>query len=316
VKDLKTPVLLIIFNKIKETKDVFLTIQSYRPNQLFIAADGPRLEKTGEIEKCNFIKDWVLENIDWDCEIKTLFQQQNLGCGLGPATAISWFFDQVEEGIILEDDCVPDISFFEYCAELLQKYRYDNRISIISGANFDRSGKYSPAVESYFFSVFPFTWGWATWKRNWNNFDHSIKKWGFIDTKEFLKYLFDDIEFQLLWKKVFDDIYNKPPSDIWDYQFFFISFLHKQLSIIPHVNLVSNIGNGVEATHTYGEGMEMVNVPASTMDFPMVHPTMILRNLNYDIFLQKTNYGRIENITFIKKIKRWIKKKLKYKVKK
>lgn len=311
---LETPVLLIIFNRFDTTRQVFEAIKKQKPNKFFIAADGARSDVPGDVEKCSLIRKWVLENIDWECEVKTLFQEQNLGCGNGPATAISWFFDHVEEGIILEDDCVPDISFFEYCAILLEKYRHVNSISIISGSNFDKNCKYKPVGESYFFSVFPFTWGWATWKRNWNHFDRTIKKWGNTDKRLFLEFISDNTEFKSLWKKIFDDIFKDQPSDIWDYQFFFASFWQKQLSIIPSVNLVTNIGDGTEATHTQCYGSEMTNVPRSSISFPLIHPSSITRNLDYDIFLQEINYGRIENITLIKKIKRMIKNTFKNKV--
>jgi hypothetical protein len=169
------PVLLIIFNRLDTTRKVLNSLKEVKPKFLFIAADGPRLNIIGESERCEKVRNWVLENVDWDCEVKTLFRKHNLGCGYGPANAISWFFDNVKEGIILEDDCVPDTTFFEYCSILLEKYRDDNRISIISGTNIDKQKYFSPKSESYFFSVFPLTWGWATWKRNWDNFDFQIK---------------------------------------------------------------------------------------------------------------------------------------------
>ena len=257
-----TPVLLITFNRLDTTQKVLESLKKQKPSKLFIAADGPRPDKTGEKGKCNTVREWLLESIDWDCEVKTLFHDQNLGCGIGPATAISWFFEHVEEGIILEDDCVPDATFFKYCSELLKKYRNDKRISIISGTNIDKQQIYTPSNASYFFSVFPLTWGWATWKRNWDNFDFEIKKWGEINRKKFLKYLFDKIEFQLAWKRIFTEIHNNIPTDIWDYQFFFSSFLKKQLSIVPNVNLISNIGYGKNATHTNDESSEMATVQA------------------------------------------------------
>lgn len=309
------PVLFIIYNRFDTTKKVFDVLKEEKPSKLFIAADGPKYEIPYEQEICDTIKHWVLENIDWDCEVKTLFREQNLGCGYGPATAISWFFENVDEGIILEDDCVPEISFFKYCAVLLEKFRYDNRIAIISGSNFDRMNTFIPGTSSYFFSVFPFTWGWATWKRNWDKFDYFIKKWGEIDKNEFLKYLFKEAEFQKAWRIVFDEIYLKTPIDIWDYQFFFSCFLQKQLSIVPSVNLISNIGHGNEATHTTYVLHEFENVPSATMNFPLVHPSVVKRNLDYDRYLQKINYGRVDNPTFMKKIKRWVKEILKYKVK-
>lgn len=304
-----TPVLLIVFNRLNTTKEVFSAIKTVKPLKFFIAADGPRPDRTCEAEKCNEIRKWILENIDWDCEVKTLFQEKNLGCGLGPAAAISWFFNNVEEGIILEDDCVPDVTFFEYCSELLNKYRNDKRISIISGTNIDKQQIYTPLYESYFFSVIPLTWGWATWKRNWDKFDFQIKKWETINRKRFLKYIFKDKRYYRVWELWYNQIYKDPPVDIWDYQFFFSSFINKQLAIIPKVNLISNIGHDSDATHTTTADDIMGNIKRKSIKFPLVHPVKIIRNLSYDIYLQSSNYGEYDYIPIRKKISRWMKRK-------
>jgi hypothetical protein len=153
------PILFIIFNKQEETKRVFQTIRFQKPSVLYIAADGARNDKEGESVKCDAVRSWVLNSIDWDCEVKTLFRNENVGCGRGPSEAISWFFDHVEEGIILEDDCLPNSSFFDYCKELLPKYREDSRISILSANNFQPNQPLSLDGD-YYFSVFPSTNGW------------------------------------------------------------------------------------------------------------------------------------------------------------
>lgn len=305
-----TPVLFIVFNRIHTTKEVFGAIKTVKPLKFFIAADGPRINRTGEIEKCDEIRKWILDNIDWECEVNTLFQEKNLGCGLGPAAAISWFFSHVEEGIILEDDCVPDVTFFKYCSELLEKYRNDKRISIISGTNIDKQHIYTPSNANYFFSVFPLTWGWATWKRNWDNFDFEIKKWEEINQNKFLRYIFKEKKFYKIWEERYDQINKNPPSDIWDYQFFFSSFLNRQLSIIPNVNLISNIGHDCEATHTTAPDDIMGNIERQSLIFPLVHPSQTQRNISYDIYLQTSNYGKIEKVPFIKCITRWMKRRL------
>jgi hypothetical protein len=311
-----TPILFIIFNRIETTKVVFEAIKAVRPKHLFIAADGARVDHIGEDEKCKAVREYVLTNINWECDIKTLFRDENLGCGYGPASAITWFFDQVEEGIILEDDCVPDSSFFEYCSELLDKYRYDDRISIISGTNMDRESKYVPENQDYFFSSIPYTWGWATWTKNWLQYDYEIKAWNKINKKKFLNNLFQDNEFQLSWRKVFDDIYTKTPTDIWDYQFFFSCFLQNKLSIVPAKNLISNIGHNDAATHTLEPNSAQANVPVKSINLPLSHPNSFDRNVEYDIFLQELCYGRVKNISYIKKIKRFFKKITRKKIRK
>ena len=161
------PILLIIFNKVNETQQVFSAIRRQKPERLYIAADGPRPEKPGEAETCKAVRKQVLESIDWECDVQTMFREQNVGCGRGPSEAISWFFSHVPEGIILEDDCLPNDSFFRFCAELLPIYRDDKRISIISGNNFQPVQPMDIEFD-YFFSIFPSTNGWASWNSSVN----------------------------------------------------------------------------------------------------------------------------------------------------
>ena len=307
----EVPVLFIIFNRPDETKKVFDKIKEIKPKSLFIAADGPRSNFPNDYNKCSKTREIILKNIDWDCDVKTLFSDINLGCGYGPKSAISWFFEQVDEGIILEDDCVPDNTFFEFCKVLLEKYRYDEKISIISGSNFDREGIYSNKNEDYFFSVIPYTWGWATWKRNWEKYDYEIKRWRKINKKKLLDNLHENIEHKLYWRKIFDDIYNSTPQDIWDYQFFFSCFLQNQLAIIPSNNLISNIGHNFSATHTINPKSLKANIPRKPVNFPLKHPKGIKRNFEYDNYLQATCYGKIKYVSLIKKVKRFIKRNIK-----
>ncbi len=311
---MKVPILFIIFNRLDTAQKVFEEIRKYRPSHLYLASDGPR-DKGAEKEVCENIRSWVLDNIDWECDLKTLFQDDNLGCGRGPSTAITWFFEHVEEGIILEDDCVAHPDFFIYCEELLDFYRNDERISIISGCNFDLKKEFL-RKESYFYSVFPYTWGWATWKRNWNDYDYTISEWKKINQKDLLLYLFKEKQYHLTWKLLFDKISKNPPKDIWDYQFFYRCFIKKQLSILPTVNLISNIGFGDMATHDFSHDNLKVNIELEAMKFPIKHPSEIIRNHQYDIFLQELNYGVIEQVPFQKKIKRFIRKQIKSVLKK
>lgn len=310
-KSLQTPVLFIIFNKISETQQVFETIRRQQPNQLFIAADGPRIEKKGEAEKCAAIRKWVLDNIDWDCEVKTLFRDENIGCGRGPSEAITWFFENVDEGIILEDDCLPNTSFFRFCKENLEKYQNNNRISIISGNNFQPVQPLN-IIEDYYFSIFPSTHGWASWKRSWEGYDFKIKQWKTIDQNKFLKFLFKEKKYQAWWKNCFDSFYDNNFADTWDFQFYFHAMIKKQLAIIPKVNLVKNIGYGSDATHTTDPNSYFANVPTHELRFPLIHPEKIIRNYEADIFIQKNLFGEIEVPSQWKKFKRLIKKAIKY----
>jgi hypothetical protein len=303
----KPAVLFIIFNKKEETKKVFQTIRNYQPTQLFIAADGPRENIAGEKEKCEYIKNWLWDQIDWECDIKTLFRTQNVGCGRGPAEAITWFFEQVNEGIILEDDCLPNDTFFKFCEENLEKYREDKRISIISGNNFQPIQPMK-IKEEYYFSVFPSTNGWATWKRTWEEFDFYISSCSSINKEEILNFIFKEKKYKLWWNDLFNWIYRERPMDMWDFQFHYLSMSRKQLAVIPKANLVSNIGYGPDATHSKDPNCYFANVPTHDFNFPLVHPNEIKRNYDADLFIQNNLFGEYQMVKPIKKIKRWVKK--------
>ena len=166
-----TPLLFIIFNRPDVTLRVFNELKKQKPKYLFIAADGPRAGFEDDIDKCKRVREVVLNEIDWDCEVKTLFRDLNLGCGHAVSGAIDWFFENVEKGIILEDDCLPNKSFFYFCENLLESYKENDEVFAISGANFQdkKIGK-----ASYFFSKYLYVWGWATWRRAWENYDFDL----------------------------------------------------------------------------------------------------------------------------------------------
>lgn len=307
-----TPILFIIFNKEIATKIVFSTIQRIQPKKLFIAADGPRSEIPGESEKCASVRKMVLDSINWDCEVQTLFRDANIGCGRGPSEAISWFFNHVNEGIILEDDCYPNESFFKFCADNLEKYRYNDRISIVSGNNFQQ--RQPMTINSdYYYSVFPSSNGWATWRRTWEGYDYFIKKWSTMKKDDLLQFLFIEKKYQLWWKERFDIIFKEQPDDMWDFQFHFHCMARKQLAIIPKANLVSNIGYGPDATHSVDPNNYFANVPLIDLDFPLKHPGSISRNYEADLFIQQKLFGEVEIVSIYKKLKRLIKEVIKYK---
>ena len=163
---LETAVLFIVFNRLETTKSVFQAIRKARPQKLYIGGDGARKDKDGEAEKIVAVRKYVMENIDWKCEVKTQFSEKNLGCKYAPASVINWFFKNEEMGIILEYDCLPSQSFFWFCQTLPKKYQDDTRVGDISGTNL--LGKYKNGNKSYHFSNFGNNWGWATWRRHGN----------------------------------------------------------------------------------------------------------------------------------------------------
>lgn len=240
-----TPILLIVFNRPDLTKIVFDRIRELKPSHLYIAADGPREFKEGEQEKCIQTRA-VFDQIDWECEVKTLFQETNLGCRIGVSTAITWFFENVEAGIILEDDCLPDLTFFTYCADLLLHYKNDEHVMHIGGNNFRNR---SSEGESYYFTKYSNIWGWASWKRAWSKYTLDMVGLPlFLESPEFEKYCPLWFE-RVYWKQKF--IYAHTGGiDTWDYQWIFTIWKNGGKAIAPSVNMVSNLGFRPDATHT------------------------------------------------------------------
>jgi hypothetical protein len=235
------PVLFLIFNRLNTTQQVFSVIRQLQPKYLYVASDGARPDKADEKEKVQTVRDYVLNNIDWDCEVKTLLRQENLGCGRAVSGAITWFFENVEQGIILEDDVLPSLSFFSYCAELLERYKNNNQVLHIAGYNpfgwiFSRA--------SYYFGNFMYCWGWASWRRAWQQYDYNIQ-----GLSEFIKR--DKVD-KILPKHVLDSLGSLKHIDTWDYQWLYAILKNNGLCVIPKCSLVSNIGFGTDATHTKG----------------------------------------------------------------
>lgn len=243
----QTPILFLVFNRPDTTQEVFDRIKSIKPSRLFVAADGPRLSKPGEDELCRQVRAIIKRGVDWECDIKVLFRDQNLGCGKAVSGAITWFFEHVEEGIILEDDTLPDLSFFPYCQELLVKYRNSPGVLAISGDNFRLNKK--NISHSYSFSRYCNIWGWATWKRVWKLYDFRMNEWPELKRQGWLEKILQHNYEIKNWTNFFDRTYQGV-EDTWDYQLQYLSFKQEGLSIEPSVNLVTNIGFRDDATHT------------------------------------------------------------------
>jgi hypothetical protein len=265
-------VLFLIFNRLDTAKAVFEQIRIAKPSRLYIASDGPREEKDGEEELVGKVRQYVLDNIDWPCETKTLFRDKNLGCGVAIYKAINWFFEHEEDGIILEDDCVPNQSFFRFCSELLDKYKDDFRIWQISGNGYYKDIN---AKSSYYFSKIPQCWGWATWANRWKHFEFDVSN---FDRKK-LEYFSDRKEVQNFWQNILNYL-EKGKNDIWDYNWVFTIVGNKGYCIDPYVHLVSNIG--IEGTHFNGEN-DLLNVQKEEIG-DIIHPIKIEYNekaINY-----------------------------------
>jgi ADP-heptose:LPS heptosyltransferase len=278
-----TPILFLIFNRPLETQEAFNKIKEIQPKQLFVAADGARTGNYNDLINCVLTKD-IIKQVDWDCEVKTLYREQNLGCGKAVSEAITWFFNEVEQGIILEDDCVPNHSFFLYCEELLEKYKDNDKIYNIGGVNF-QDGKLRGDA-SYYFSAVPHIWGWATWRRAWRHYDFDMIDYPEFVTQKKITNYFDDEKLKSLWLKKFELVYQKK-IDTWDYQWMYTVYNQGGISIIPNQNLVTNIGFGENATHTTDIG-KYTNLKTVELKTPFVHPTTIELNKEADYYYYYT----------------------------
>jgi len=276
---LNTPVLFLVFNRLDTTQKVFFEIRKAHPKKLYLAADGPR--NIEEKLKTDAVREFILNNIDWDCEVKTLFRKKNLGCGKAVSSAISWFFKNEKRGIILEDDCLPDPTFFTFCQELLEKYKDNAQIMHISGDNYQYNGGVK-VKESYFFSKYPHIWGWATWRRAWKKHDFKMKNWTKIKKSKQKNYLFDDKEQELSFSEWFDNL-SKNPYSTWDVQWVFSIWYNKGLCVYPNKNLVKNIGFGVDSTHTSSTPNFVKGIPLESIN-KIIHPKVIVRNFIADKF--------------------------------
>lgn len=281
---IRTPVLLVIFNRPDTTQCVFDAIQSAQPPRLYIAADGPRESHPEEIELCSRTRD-VVKSVDWPCEVFTRFQNKNLGCGKGVSSAISWFFEHEEEGIILEDDCLPHPDFFGFCEELLAKYRKESRIAMISGNNFQDGNQRGSG--SYYFSNYCNIWGWASWRRAWKDYQLDISPQDKAIIQEKIASLFSHRLEQTRWNSILTRTMNFE-IDTWDYQFAFHNWKHARISICPNMNLVSNIGFDSRATHTTSHSALMQNQATHPMG-SMVHPKELVVSKEADLYYFSRN---------------------------
>ena len=303
----KTPILFIIFNRINETKRVFSKIREQKPVKLFLAADGPRNTVEGEKQVCDNVRAWVLNSIDWDCEVKTLFRDENLGCGTNEYLAMTLFFEEVEEGLVIEDDTLPNDTFFRFCQDLLEEYRYNHKISIISGNNF-QPAQPMPIHEDYYFSIFPSTWGWASWRRSWEGYKFFVSENSDANDTSFIQKNFKEKEYQNWWKTQYYHFHDNKPVNTWDFQFYFHCMRRNQLAIVPKVNLISNIGHGPEGTNTKDSNSHLANMTTFELTFPLIHPAVITRNYEADVFNQNLLFGRVEEEAYLKKLKRLVKR--------
>lgn len=282
---LKTPVVLLVFNRPELTKLVFQEVAKARPPVLLVVCDGPRFDVSGEEERVSQVRK-IFDLIDWECRLLTNYSEKNLGCRERVSSGLDWVFTQVEEAIILEDDCLPDPSFFRFCQELLAMYRQDKTVGMISGDDF-----YLPGHQhSYYFSKYFHIWGWATWRDRWvSSYDVDMKSWPEMRGSEKLIELMGNAKSQKYWGKIFQRVYDRL-IDTWDYQWLYANWINGRVSIMPSKNLITNIGFGSGATHTKFKS-SLAALQRYPMQFPLSHPEGIDIDRISDDYTEKRQFN-------------------------
>lgn len=283
-------ILLIAWRRPHTLKQVIDALRPLTPKQLFVACDGANPQRPGEAAKVSATRALIDQSIDWPCQLQRLYSETNLGCRVGVSNAISWFFENVEEGIILEDDCVPHQDFFGYCACLLERYRHDTRVWCISGTNLQKGLWRGDG--SYYFSKYNHCWGWASWRRCWQHYDRDLEQWGDLLDSGLLKSIFDDPVERQHWRRIWQRLITEGQPNTWDYQWTFTCLVNGGLTALPNQNLVKNIGFGdSDATHTLFVSKQSPNASINKSLGPITHPSFILRNAEADRMTFDDHHG-------------------------
>ena len=286
-----TPLLICIYNRYEVTLNLFEVLKKIKPKLLYVSADGPKnlLDK----DLCDKTRE-IFKNIPWECEVSYLFSENNLGSFISITNSISKVFKFHEKLIILEDDCIPSESFFVFCDELLEKFKHDERISLISGSNFIQGKNFFFKLinnNSYYFSETNLIWGWATWKRVWNEFENINYKQlnDYLDSQSF------ESKYNSLYRNVLSVFYremiNGQRKKHWDHLLSLISVSKNQYSIVPKKNLVTNIGYGNGSTNNFKKSI-INELPKFELDFPIVHPEFFYTKKNTDIETLRIIYNQ------------------------
>ena len=292
---LNTAILFTVFNRLDTTKQIFEAIRQAKPPRLYVAADGARANQEDEVEKVQAVRNYIMKNIDWDCEVKTLFRDENLGPKYASVNAISWFFENEEKGIILEDDTLPCLSFFWFCEELLERYEKDLRVWHISGNNFLNGIKISD--KSYYFSKNVSMWGWATWADRWSHNDVEMNSFSQFKEEGLITSIFSKKKVQRFWLYTFDLVFRKKFNNCWDFQWIYTILINGGLAIAPNKNLVSNIGFNSDAVHTTDINHIHANVPRKEMIIPLTHPKFFIFDSTADSYDNSVRFSK-SNLIF------------------
>ncbi len=301
------PVLFVVYRRPHTTARVFEAIRAARPTRLYVAADGPRGERAGEAERCAEVRQ-IATAVDWPCELRTLFRPRNLGCRRAVSEAITWFFQSEAEGVILEDDCLPDASFFPFCAELLSRYRREPRVMCITGNNFQRDMGDWPY--SYYFSIFNHCWGWASWRRAWELFDAQLATFQALGGRRRLRQLSRVPGFVSYFTQQLAEV-AAGRLDSWALVWTWSCWKEGGLTCTPRVNLVSNIGFGEDATHTFSTPAGREFTARGRIEFPLLHPSSLAPLTTFDDFVSR-NHFRVGEATLLRRFGRFARQAAKY----
>lgn len=290
---MNTPIALIIFNRPKQTKEVFETLRKIKPTKLYVIADGPRHEN--ERDACEKARA-IIDTIDWECDLKKKYSDKNLGCGINESKGLDWVFENEETAIILEDDCLPDDTFFRFCTELLEKYKDDKSVMHISGNFFQQKNKNFRDNHSYYASILPHVWGWATWRRAWQKYDYNLTSWPQTKKDGSLIPWFNNPAAYEYWSGIWDE-YKTYEVNNYDARWVFACMINHAICINPTVNLITNIGFDESATHTKTPD-DSANIPTTPMQFPLNHPASLNINYKADKYTFRKNFGVDEKLIY------------------
>ncbi len=274
---LRSAVVLLVFNRPALTARVFARLRAARPRRLLVVCDGPRAGRQDDVEAVAEVRR-IVTQVDWPCDLLTDFAEQNLGCRRRVSSGLDWAFSQTDEAIVLEDDCLPDPSFFPFCDELLARYRDDERVMMITGLN--PVAPWKADRQSYHFSYCGAIWGWASWARAWRYYDVEMRAWDDAEARDRVRDVFADPMLYEPRIATYERV-RRGEVDTWDMQWSFARIIQSGLSVVPAVNLIQNIGVGGGATHTRS-AHPMADLPTTAITWPLRHPRYVAVDREYD----------------------------------
>ena len=300
------PIALLVFNRPHLLARVIDQIRRVQPPLILVVADGPRPNVPADVQLCAEVRALVRDRIDWGAKVLTHYSEINLGLRKRVSTGLDWVFQNVEEAIMFEDDCLPDPTFFRFCTDLLGHYRHDTRIGAIAGTNFQPQNP--SCAESYYFSKYPHCWGWATWRRAWKLFDSDLTEWPRLRDQRWLNGLFADELQARFWEQLFEGVHEGKINS-WAYAWTFSCWAQSMMTILPQSNLVTNVGFGEAATHTTASGSRF-ELKATPISFPLSHPKTVAIDAAADDFTQHTVFGSAEPRSVMERLRRWINRRV------